>query len=193
MTELQFDEETHTYTLDGRRIPSVTQVLDPISSMHMVDPQLLEERAAFGTAVHQAAELYLLGQLDTDDIDTDVWNCIFALKKFLMDTQIEPLFVEKRVYSPRHQYAGGVDLVAQKPLGEQVAIDFKTALVTPHTVGPQLAGYTQALEEEDIHIDERWCVQLNADGKYKLTPQPDLRDFVVFLSCLNIWQFNHGC
>jgi hypothetical protein len=63
---LVFDPFTHTYTLDGVRLPSVTQILQAsrlIDFSKIPGPMLLEARDR-GTTVHQALHYY-----NEDDID----------------------------------------------------------------------------------------------------------------------------
>ena len=58
----KFDEEKHRYTTEsGLRLPSVTQILHPISlSLYEgVDPETLRLKAELGSAVHSCIE-YLI-------------------------------------------------------------------------------------------------------------------------------------
>ena len=55
---LTFDEATHTYTLDGIRLPSVTEVTRFCAYDYRSDrPWLAEAAARRGTAVHEACAL----------------------------------------------------------------------------------------------------------------------------------------
>ena len=60
MAELTFDPEKHIYRLDGFIIPSVTQVMKPLSDEKYkdVDQEVLDAAAKRGTAVHSACEFF---------------------------------------------------------------------------------------------------------------------------------------
>lgn len=66
--DLQFDERTHTYTLNGIPLPSVTTVMKPLSSAYYggINEDILNTAAKRGTAVHEAIENYL--KFGIDDI-----------------------------------------------------------------------------------------------------------------------------
>ena len=61
-----FDEAAHAYTFEGKSVPSVTQVMRPITQLAYgaIPLEVLRKAAAFGTAVHACTELY-----DQDDLD----------------------------------------------------------------------------------------------------------------------------
>ena len=75
MTDLNFgnmvfDEVAHAYFLDGKQLPSVTQLLKFVVSFDFVPPDVLEAKRQLGVAVHKACEL-----LDEDDLDENRRNC----------------------------------------------------------------------------------------------------------------------
>lgn len=57
-TKLEFDEETHTYTLEGKKLPSVTTLLDD-GSYKDVDPEILKRACERGTFIHKEIEEFL--------------------------------------------------------------------------------------------------------------------------------------
>ena len=60
---LTFDEATHTYTLDGIQLPSVTEVTRFCAYDYKSDrPWLAEAAARRGTAVHEACALIDYGE-----------------------------------------------------------------------------------------------------------------------------------
>lgn len=191
---IEFDADSHTYQLAGRAVPSVTEVLKVVEDLSHVDPQTLDQARQFGTDVHRAAELFVAGTLDTDDLDSDVKGCIDALERYLEDMGLEPVATEVIVYSTRHQYAGTMDLLAKDWSGYLVEVDYKTSLTRPRAVGPQTAAYEQAYHEMTGTPIEggRCCLRLRSDGTYRADPLEDSADWLVFRSALNIWQFNHG-
>ena len=114
MSVLEFQESTHTYTLDGVRVPSVTQILKPMYSFYGVPDEVLQAKAELGTNVHRACEL-----LDNDDLDEDSEEGLAALepiagylagyKKFKADKKPVVIANEQRLYHPLHKYAGTID------------------------------------------------------------------------------------
>lgn len=58
-SEVIFDPVNHTYELNGKPVPSVTQLLDYKSDYHGIAATTLEKAAERGTAIHKEIEEYL--------------------------------------------------------------------------------------------------------------------------------------
>lgn len=56
--ELTFDEEWHTYRVNGKIVPSVTRLLDD-GSYTNVDQEILKKACERGTLIHKEIETYL--------------------------------------------------------------------------------------------------------------------------------------
>lgn len=56
--ELTFDEEWHTYRVNGKIVPSVTRLLDD-GSYANVDKEILKKACERGTLIHKEIETYL--------------------------------------------------------------------------------------------------------------------------------------
>lgn len=56
--ELTFDEEWHTYRVNGKIVPSVTRLLDD-GSYANVDQEILKKACERGTLIHKEIEMYL--------------------------------------------------------------------------------------------------------------------------------------
>ena len=82
---LQFDAAAHQYTLNGRRIPSVTQILGQVVDFSMVPPDILERKCAIGQALHNAIALEIENDLDHDSIDAAVLGYFIGWRKFVAD------------------------------------------------------------------------------------------------------------
>jgi hypothetical protein len=67
--QLQFDAGAHVYSVRGKRVPSVTQILRPIINFDGVPPDVLAAAAEFGTHAHMACDLYNRGELDEASLD----------------------------------------------------------------------------------------------------------------------------
>lgn len=194
MNRLQFDEGLHRYTLAGTVIPSVTQVLKPLYSFAGIDPAVLMAKAELGTAVHRAAEL-----LDMDDLDEDsdegcaalepIAGYLAGYKKFLSDKRPVVLENETRLFHPAHLYAGTIDRRYEIE-GDVWDVDLKSTVAMSPIVGIQTAAYSEMFKANGNKTRaRRGALQLFPDGKYKLWEFKDPGDFAVFLSLLTIQRF----
>lgn len=68
---LTFVEEGHRYELNGKRLISLTQILDAsgLVDYSMVQPDVLAAKAQFGTKVHEYTKWHDQGELDPEDMD----------------------------------------------------------------------------------------------------------------------------
>jgi len=69
---LKFVEEGHRYELNGKRLISLTQILDAagLVDYSMVQPDVLAAKAAFGTKVHEYTKWHDQGELEPADLET---------------------------------------------------------------------------------------------------------------------------
>lgn len=102
---LTFAAETHEYRVNGRLVPSVTQILEAVGLIdysHIPWPtrQMALER---GRAVHEAIALDLAGDLDEESADEiGILGYIQAARAALTALGIlMPTAVEERVYHPQ--------------------------------------------------------------------------------------------
>ena len=196
---LEFEPGPHRYRIDGKVVPSVTEILRPLVDLSRVPIGILEQARERGKAVHEACDLYNRGELDEDGIAAlpDPVRVRFeSYRKFLADTDAHPIASELRVGSRRLQYAGTLDvLVLWKKRGRYVRAlcDLKATWEIPDAVGPQTFAYALAYRECTGHnVDARFCVQLDP-VHYGYRPLDDPSDDVTFRSCLNIhrWKASH--
>jgi len=85
---LVFDDATHTYTLDGERLPSVTGILQRSGAINFdhIPPSILDKARDRGTAVHRAVHYYNENDLDVDAFRSafpDYWPYVSAWIAFL--------------------------------------------------------------------------------------------------------------
>lgn len=198
MSVVQLDEATHTYTLDGVRLPSVTQIIASLYDFSNVDPDLLERASEFGRAVHTACELD-----DKDDLgDTDLalMPYVQAWRAFRRTTDFEVILNEQVVHSEKYRYAGTLDRVGIIHKGKSIRpsiIDIKTCSELHDAIGLQLSGYERAAREMGLIKGRyiwRYAVQLRGDGTYLMQEYKDASDanyFLSFLNCLR-WRLDHA-
>ena len=73
--EFTFDPERHLYVVEGRPVPSVTQVLHSAglaADYSMVPPDVLERKRIVGQYVHKATQYLDEGCLDLETVDPEL-------------------------------------------------------------------------------------------------------------------------
>lgn len=196
--DLTFDEETHTYRFEGRKVPSVTTVIAPLSQyLTQIPRDVLEEKRLLGKYVHQASELADIGDLDWDTLWGPARPYVEAWRQFVADTGFTAVVdgIEARLYHMKFRYAGTADRIGI--LGGQAAVlDLKTSETLEPAYGVQLAAYQEAWNEANpkAKITMRKAVQLRPDGTYRVETYRGADDFSVFLSCLTLyhWKEKYG-
>jgi hypothetical protein len=192
-SNLQFDEATHAYFVDGHPLPSVTKILKDlqITGSDWWRPGDAER----GTAIHglcqQIAELEREGKYE--------WNGEFqypelvgyghAFLSCLRKFRLFPVEMEKRVYHKAMGYAGTIDLIAttgglgnDPKAGFTWIIDLKRT-IEPVSVGIQLSGYGMC----QLH-GARKALELHEDGTFKLEDFSHRKHETEWVSCLNTWK-----
>lgn len=198
---LSFTEETHTYVLDGNVIlPSVTQILKPISNLIYggVNESLMIPAQERGTAVHGFIEHFERFNYKPDS-DDEYYPYFQAYLNFRKDNpQHKPMISECMVFHDKYLYAGRIDTLTE----DDYLIDFKTSseIYLGYTK-TQLCGYAYALEMCIDYMPKGGIVlHLRNDGTYfphKFTIE-ELKTYLSgFLSCMKIrqianerWVFN---
>ncbi len=183
---LTFDAATHTYRLLGAVVPSVTQVLAPLSQFEGIDTTVLARKAALGRAVHEACWYDDDGDLDDASVSDEVRGYLNAYRAFILDSGSTILSAEMQVAEPVMQYAGTLDRVMEID-GVQWLVDLKTSITTPRTAGPQTAAYLRALG--DNSVTRRAALRLRPDGTYRFDHLTDPDDWATFVACLTVHRF----
>lgn len=185
---LAFDEATHTYTYNGAVVPSVTQILAPMSNLDAVPSITLAAASAFGVASHLACELDDLGELDETTLDPELVPILEAWRKFSQDHNVVWSGIEERVYHPTLRYAGTLDRYGLVD-GEDAVVDIKTTAELYPAMGLQLAAYSQAKMVPSARLVpsvRRYVVQLKRSGDYVLQPYADPSDWPTFASLVTL-------
>ncbi len=189
--KIDFDPAAHAYRLDGRPVPSVTQVLGLLEDWSAVRPDVLEAAARFGTHVHEAVHLDCRGELDEAALDPAIAPYLAGWRAFLSESGATVIASEVRVAHQTLQYAGTADVIVEWR-NVLCLMDIKSGQV-PRTWRAQTAAYARAWDNQrrgDRPISSaRYCVQLRDDGSYKTHKSSDPSDWTLFLSALNVWKF----
>ena len=205
MAEFLFDEATHTYTLDGVVIPSVTEICAPITCGKYPPVGVVQQAAARGTRVHELCALYDMDALP-DEIEAGLVGYVKAWAAFCRDykpvwTHIElPLYGE---IDPGQPFAGTLDRIGEID-GLTRVVDIKTtaSLDRPAKVAlcEQITGYEclAALNDIDIICSAGMGVQLFADGNYRvhlteaIEQKYDFRSYPIFFSLRKLYKITKG-
>ncbi len=179
-----FDPESHTYTLDGRTLLSVTSVLKETGML--VYPQSAMEAMLRGKYVHAATEMIDRGTLDWEILDDTLRPYCEAYQRFIEDKRPEILLSEKPLYHATYLFAGTPDRVVTMD-GATCLIDAKTGVPHPATA-IQLAAYREMVRvSEDISCSKCFSLHLRDDGTYRLNEIGDMkRNYNLFLAALTV-------
>jgi hypothetical protein len=191
--DFRFDEATHTYTLDGVRLPSVSEIIRPcVGDLDAIPHAVLNRKRDLGKDVHQLTHLIDHGLIAPSDVDDErLRGYTDAYFRFLDDKQPTWQVIEKPLYSAARRYAGTPDrfgLVADA----MTSVDIKNTYALRPATGVQLSGYALLLEALFGKPERHLALQLKPDGTYVLKEYGD--ETAIFLSLLNIhhWRVKHG-
>lgn len=168
---LTFESESHTYRLGGLIVPSVTQIMRPLSETvyRDIDGDTLGIAARRGTAVHTAIEFH--ANYGIDDCPDSVRGYFDGYLKWREAWGPDIKSTEMSVWHSTLRYAGTVDMLAF--MGDKMTlIDIKTtAAHNPMLTSVQLEAYRQALESHGQAIDQVAVLYLRKDGTYQFKIQ----------------------
>ena len=181
---LTFDEASHLYKLDGKEIPSVTQILQGAG---LVDYSMLDEATrnfamGRGSAVHLATELYDQNDLDMDSLDPCLLPYLSAWQQFRKDTGFKPNIIEGVVANILYEYAGTFDRTGFLN-NQRIIIDIKSNDI-PWWTALQLAAYEKCLPD----YYARYAIALRKDGTYRLKPFRNPLDWENFVAALRVYE-----
>lgn len=194
--DFRFDQESHTYWLDGVQIDGVTSMLKDMEDLSSIPTEILARKAALGTAVHYATELDDQGLLDEDTVHEEVRGYLEGWRLFKREHKVELISIEQKLAHRRMRYAGTVDRV-MKVDGERGVWDIKTRLQIPPAVGVQLAAYNELVRENGIadrrHKLENRAIQLKPDGTYQIYRFNHEEHYAAWIALLTLrnWRKSH--
>ena len=171
---LVFNEENHEYTVDGIKLPSVTEIVSPFTfSKYRVDAAVVNQAAYRGKMIHEVCADYDMGAIDDDaELSPDIALYLKGWKDFCSDYRPEWLMIEQPMASVN--FAGTVDRVGMID-GNPCIVDIKTTSsmdrASKIALCCQLAGYTHLTNDNTDYNISLWnCmgVQLTKDGRYNV-------------------------
>ena len=192
---LTFDEGPHIYRLDGREIPSVSSIMEPLRNVHYagISEKTLERAANKGTAVHNAIENWL--KYEIEDIAGDHYGYFAAFLDWYRYRNPDVIGSEIRVFHKILRYGGTCDLLCVID-GKIWLIDFKTTYtISEMTCGVQLEAYSQAFASFGYKIDQKMILHLKQDATWKeyFFPANDPTRWRVFGACKTVYDYTRSC
>lgn len=182
----KFEKTTHTYTIDGAKVPSVSEVLGLLAPWKGSDM----EPAYRGTYIHDCCTAAEKGELDFDSLEPGDAGMVRGWMSFLLNYGIAGNIAktEEPLFSPKHRFGGTPDRVCFGPLIGCV-IDIKTGADRP-TYPLQLQAYAMlAKETYGGKYEGLIDVFLFPDGNNKVKQykpsMPDQNLFLCALQCHN--------
>lgn len=167
LPELTFEESTHTYMLEGQKIPGVTELMKPLSQSvyKNINQGTLETAAARGSAVHEAIENY--AKFGIEDCEPELRGYFDAFLAWAKKSRAVFAASEIAVYNKTYRYAGTIDLLCW--VGDELwLVDVKTtAQVNEMLTSVQLVAYDAALATHGVKTARKIVLHLKKDGKHK--------------------------
>ena len=205
MPEMTYDPEAHAYTVDGKRVPSVTEIAGVLTAgkYSAMNPAILEQAKRRGTLVHEYCEAIDCGVEPEDlDIEPELIGYVNAYLAFLRDWAPEWDYIEKPVWTS--EYAGRADRIGRID-GKTVIVDIKTTAsmdrLSKLALLLQLYGYANAWSVMGKgSTRECFGLQLKKDGTYTIHYDyaieakyiPDFSVPGLWSICLNITKIIGG-
>ena len=196
MSKVQFDEATHTYTLDGVELPSVTHIIRylAVDKANNADPTAALIARERGSAVHEATMVYDYSGEIPDDFPAEYAPYLEAYVQFVRDYKPQWTLIEHAMGddSDGMGYAGTLDRFGLID-GKFALLDIKTSYkVDIPSLSAQLAAYSKLLRKEqpifnEDHVD-LYGLQLMRNGKYRLYKCNGFKGAMLFMDCRSIYE-----
>ena len=166
--DLDYDDDAHSYKVDGVKIPSVTRLIDSCFPKNLTNwavtvgeeeyHRIIDEALDIGNQTHKWIEYYINNphawnitdgmRLKNDLRSKETLDSVKAFIRWEKEFKPQWLDAERKVYCDRFKYAGTVDAVA-KINGRVCVIDFKTSKKIYKPYHLQVAAYAQAIKRID--------------------------------------------
>ena len=186
---LAFDESSHRYTLDGKVIPSVTQIIGDVFPGWQAD----EWYMAKGSAMHHGCRLIDEGRLDWTSVAPEIVGRLRAWERFRADYPAQVIAAELPLAHPLYRFAGTLDRVFLDKSSKLIIADIKSTIVPQVKV--QLAAYKLLRDDcykQSIPITSGAAVELRDNGTYSamwLTRKELELSARTFLAALTVYNW----
>lgn len=184
-SNLVFDEDKHQYSVNGKVIPSVSEIIGPVTySQFRVQQNVVDQAAHRGSMAHALTALYDFGALeDESSLSPDEAFYLKAWRDFCHDYSPEWQYIELPLAC--RTFAGTIDRIGIID-GHLAIVDIKTTSnmdrVHKVALACQLAGYWDLcqLNGLDAKYWNSMGVQIKKDGTYAVHETMKIRDKYQF-------------
>ena len=123
-----------------------------------------------------------------------VENCLSDFRQFLATHEVEPILIERKIFSQKNKFAGTADLVAEVD-GKMTLVDWKTSKSLYPSYFVQASAYAEAINEElkvdksllPRPIEQVMIVNLNKESRLDVQVKDKwAKEFKVFLALLEV-------
>ena len=193
--KVQFDEATHTYTLDGVELPSVTHIIRylAVDKANNADPNMVLMARERGSAVHEATVMYDYSGEIPDDFPAEYTPYLEAYVQFCRDYHPKWELIEHKMGNATLGFAGTLDRFGVID-DKWCILDIKTSYkVDIPSLSAQLTAYHELLLYEQFEKLENSNIrhlglQLMRTGKYRLYETDCEKGSDLFYSCRRIYK-----
>ena len=183
--KINFKEENHEYKVDGKVVPSVSEIMQVATCLYYtkdIPENVLELACKKGSAVHKAIEDYLL--FDEYEIEPRYEPYFDNFIKWY--EEYKPKIIKVEYQMSNGEYAGTCDLICEIN-GKIIGIDHKTSSeIHTKMIAIQEAGYDELC---DIKID-KWYVLHLTKTKYEFEEIKIRKD--IWKKCKDIYFYMKG-
>lgn len=167
-------KEENGYIINGNWYPRVTKIIGikakPALYRYYAEAKSFKEAseqtkksAEEGTLIHETVQSIMTG--GTPSVDASIAPVVEAYVAFskTRNLHIDPEFIEKRVHSTDHRYAGTIDALALLD-GKIGVLDIKTSLAIYRDYNLQTAAYMDAMQKDPTishPMQTRWILRLD--------------------------------
>jgi len=164
-------KEKSGYTIDGLWYPRVTKIVGikakPAlykyygeAKSYETAQAATEASAKEGTLIHETMQSFLIGK--KPEIHPSISPAINAAINFSekYGIEIDPDFIEKRIMSVEHRYAGTIDAVARIS-GKIGVLDIKTSQSIYRDYNLQTSAYMNVLTRDLPYLTTRWIFRID--------------------------------
>lgn len=192
---VRFDEATHTYTLGGVELPSVTRIIRylAVDKANNADPNMALIARERGSIVHEATVVYDYSGEIPDDFPAEYAPYLEAYVQFCRDYHPKWELIEHQMGNATLRFAGTLDRFGVID-DKWCILDIKTSYkVDIPSLSAQLAAYHDLLLNEQFERLENANIrhlglQLMRAGKYRLYETDYEKGCDLFYSCRKIYQ-----
>lgn len=194
-SRVQFDEATHTYTLGGVELPSVTRIIRylAVDKANNADPNMALIARERGSIVHEATVVYDYSGEIPDDFPAEYAPYLEAYVQFCRDYHPKWELIEHQMGNATLGFAGTLDRFGV--IDDKLCIlDIKTSYkVDIPSLSAQLAAYHDLLLNEQFERLENANIrhlglQLMRTGKYRLYETDYEKGCDLFYRCRRIYK-----